>query len=62
MSGNIFSRLPKPPKLLSRMIWIEYSTLAGVILYSIVTLNLPILAMGIIGIPIIYSLQKLGAG
>ncbi|MGC8562921.1 MAG: hypothetical protein ACP5NO_07000 [Thermoplasmata archaeon] len=59
--NDLFSKLPKPPKLLSRIIIIEYGTLAGVIVYSISIRNIAILAIGLIGIPIIYALQRLGA-
>ncbi len=59
--SDVFDRLPKPPKLLSRMAWLEYSTICAVIVYSLITFNAAILAIGVIGMLIIYSLQRLGA-
>ncbi|MGC8505230.1 MAG: hypothetical protein ACP5NK_00760 [Thermoplasmata archaeon] len=60
--GNVFENLPKLPKLIGRMVIIDYAALIAVIIYSIITGNLSIFAIGIIGIPIIYFLQRLGAG
>ena len=60
--SSVFEKLPRPPKLIGRMVIIDYATLIAVMIYSIITGNLSILAIGIIGIPIVYSLQRLGAG
>ncbi len=59
--SEVFDRLPKAPKLLSRMAWIEYATVGGVTVYSIITLNTAIFAIGVVGIAIVYALQRLGA-
>ncbi|SIM79405.1 hypothetical protein [Cuniculiplasma divulgatum] len=59
--SDVFDRLPKAPKLLSRMAWLEYSTVIAVIVYSLIIFNEAILAIGLVGILIVYSLQRLGA-
>ena len=59
--ADVFARLPKAPRLLSIMAWIEYVTMGGVMLYSIITINAAIFTISAVGMAIIYSLQRLGA-
>lgn len=59
--SDVFDRLPKAPKLLSRMAWIEYATVGGVTVYSLISRNAAIFAIEVIGIAIVYALQRLGA-
>ncbi len=57
-----FRRLPPPPPLIGRLLVVNYSACAIAIGYGVIFGFAPAVVIGILGLPVFWGMQRLGAG